>query len=221
MNTEIAGRVARPATRPEMGPRPRRWLALAVMAAIGALSVPVSASAVVTTKPYSITKSFYSTPLSACIHLVASGSIQYDKIDLPSPFSWEFKNPKLVNPTLRVTTTTLCTLQAAKNMSRVDMSQGWYENRCNIVPSIGVGFPWSIQVSATIDCGTESLGQRSTSYVVTASSYTQSNSGSPVGWSVTRDNVSSICVGGKSTVTAYIGSRSDTVTFSDLKACGT
>jgi hypothetical protein len=177
-------------------------------------------------KAYLVAQDFSSSALAMCVHVEVDGTIQYQIGSSVSGTYHQYRNPKLLNPSISAYTKSSCSRTAGSvyTATGADLTQRWYVHSCGWHPSISVGFPWSVSVSVTPNCGSEDVGVRTTAPRATGSAqFAQFNSGSPVSWSNTTVFTNHICLDAIATATVYKGSRSDTFTMDVVSpdVCGT
>lgn len=192
---------------------------------ISSLTAAAPAAAGVTsktiTKSFTKKSSFYSTPLSRCVHTRITGKMSAFYVrstqDYPTPADYQsLQDPRVKNLTMTVRTTRTCTAGAAKaNVTKATLRQSYYYWKCSSNPSISVSYPWSVGVSATPTCGDEKVARRATTYDVKRAKYVQYNSGVRATWDKlsygeTSTKVKS-CLHGVSDVTIYRANISDSV----------
>ncbi|WP_433179375.1 hypothetical protein [Actinoallomurus sp. CA-150999] len=167
-------------------------------------------------RPYSKSYCHYSKELKRGINEKLSGTVRYKRnaYKFNKNIRVRFYDPTLVNPTVTVTTTNKCGKGAkAAKVDRTELTQKWYDWKCQTSVSVFVGYPWSVGVSGTIKCGKTKAADRKTNYGK-GSHYTQYNSGAPVRWSWGKDGKGidkggKICLNADASAVAYIGNRSD------------
>lgn len=193
--------------------------------AVGLMSPPADAAAAQTfTRSYTLVKEFKSTPLGRCARVTLWGSITFTRTQGPGLYL-VYKDIKVNNPTARVSALARCGSKTTSTLTKSTIRQRWYESTCKASVKVSVGFPWSVSIEPTVECGKRAVGQRATSYSVKATTYTQYNSGRPLyftgsvwaGTSVRNPPVA-LCLSGKPTITVYVNNKSDSFT-STMKAC--
>ena len=171
---------------------------------------------------YLITKDVFSTPLNMCFHLILEGTVKYQTKSVLYTAGFYFRNFTLTNPEVSVYTKSSCARTAGfvYTAKGADLSQSWYDYDCNVTPSIGVGYPWSIKVGVTQHCGNENLAYHKTTPRATGGAeFAQYNSGSPATWKVTTLGRTVVCLTVSAAAVVYKGSSPDSVTLSESLVC--
>jgi hypothetical protein len=206
-----------------------RVLVAATAITAGALIAPAPAQAVsyppvgktTWNTSYSTGYCFYSKPLKKALTERLSGKLRYQRTveKFNKGIRIRFHDPGLVNPKIDLKVTTKCGKGAKKTtVGRTAIAQRWYDWKCNGKVGITIGVDhegkWGVSVNGTRRCGKTKIAGRSTSYG-RGSHYEQFNSGAPVQWHWGRDGKGidrggKICLNADATLTAYIGTKSDT-----------
>lgn len=155
------------------------------------------------------------------------GAIYIEYFDF-TPTKVRVAAPKVVS---RVQTS--CVNATATNLSRLDVTQRFRGFSCSFDPSISVGVPFGVALSAWPSCGNKQVAAYSTANGTATSSYTQYNSAALVtlgassyrGW-IKSDGTRSIatyvrpdCYGYQLSTTAYKGGVSDTYNSAAIQWC--
>jgi len=157
---------------------------------------------------------FASADLSRCVKFRATGSITYDTYIYRGIYyvsNIELSSPKLTANVTGWSPTAGCYTTSA-TLTKLTMVQHWTGYACDYNPSISVSLPFSVGVSFWPSCGNRNQATFSTTYAVTSSTYTQSNSGSPVDFGYKAYGAkpsSGPCFGVFVSAVAYRGSSSD------------
>lgn len=180
------------------------------------------------TRSYSKSTNFYSAPLKRCVRTTLSGKVTFTYyLYRQHSAADRYYNVKLVEPKMKISVLTKCSGGKAATLTDASLTQRWYESTCKLDAAVTAGYPWTVAVTPTVECGKHDVGTRSTKYSAKATTYTQNNSGRPVAFSgdliLGRDpehgsTVRPLCLSGRPTVTAYISNKSDSWTKT-LKAC--
>jgi hypothetical protein len=204
----------------------RRLLAiLAPLLLLPALTAPASAASPWhnRSKDYLVTHDFWSQPLNMCVHVVVEGTMKYQREKwLEQSAYFNYRNPKLINPEISAFTKAGCarTSPLVRTATGADLTQRWYDYRCNVRPTVSVGFPWSISVGGSVQCGNVTLTKRMTTPRAKGGyEFAQFNSGNPVHWSELNQRTTAVCLGGSATVVIYKKGRSDSTAF-PFTVCG-
>lgn len=179
------------------------------------------------TKTYSYSKGycFYSKPLKKAMQVKLDGKLRYMRhaYKFNRGIRVRFHDPKLVNPTIRLTTKTKCGGKTS-GVSKSKVVQTWYDWKCSSSVQIllGQSSKFGVSFSGTRTCGKVRVASRATGYGK-GSSFTQYNSGAPVGWNWGKDGKGidkggKICLHVDAGGTAYVGNKSDTV-MKPLNVC--
>ncbi|MCO6010191.1 hypothetical protein NE236_35025 [Actinoallomurus purpureus] len=168
-------------------------------------------------RPYSKSFCHNSKELKRGITEKLSGTVRYKRnaYKFNRGIRVRFYDPTLVNPTITVTTTNKCGKGAkAAKVDHADLTQKWYDWKCQTTVAVFVGYPWAVGVSGTYKCGKTKAADRNTGPYGKGSHYTQYNSGAPVRWSWGSDGKGitkggKICLHADAAATVYIRNRSD------------
>ncbi|GAB3961732.1 hypothetical protein GCM10029978_014680 [Actinoallomurus acanthiterrae] len=170
-----------------------------------------------TTWSYPYTKSycFSSKPLKKAVVAKITGHIRYWRNVTPKYRFVSFHDPVLINPKVDVQVFTSCKKgHKTTKLSKVSVSQIWYDWSCKSSTGISVGLPWFVSVSHTNTCGTTKNARRTTEYGK-GSHFVQNNTGAPVKWNwgdgKTIHRGGKICLHADLAVTPYVGTTSDAV----------
>lgn len=213
-----------------------RAVAISVLATlVSVLALAPPAQAATYTRSFSTTKSYFSADLARCIVVTLSGKITYDlKSETGGMY---YRNRKLLAPKVTVATTNHCgsTSQSRMTVSKLTVTQAWYDDVCSLNGGISAGYPWGVSASVTPVCGNVKVANRRTTYSSTGSSFTQSNSNTAVSfkngglfqtmaYAVNPHDRNAprkwlnLCHNATATVTAYRGTKSDTIKL-NFKPC--
>lgn len=197
------------------------WLVTLLSALLVVLTAPsASAATVTTTKYYSYSQNRYftSTPLQTCFTANLSGRIKvvFTK-NTTSPSTSAVTSYFLTDPKLNVQARN-CSTGALKTMTKWSVKQSWWDFTCSLSPSISAGYPWGITVTATPNCGSEDVANRTTTYGK-YSQVNQYNSGYPVRLGTVRGSQTSRCFSAGTRSTAWVGNTSDTFNLTSYKIC--
>lgn len=164
--------------------------ALAVLPLV-TLSSGQANAATTYTQSYGLWWSFNSPPppngADRCISIEERGTFTWNN----SSFSgsnglnyYEWSNIHISNPTIQIwvySGNPYCYDSNAK-LSNATLRQAWTGYACSDNPSISVAFPWSIGFSFWPSCGSRKQGFRSQYFPDSLQTYTQNNSGDPIGF---------------------------------------
>ncbi|WP_326576829.1 hypothetical protein OG889_12340 [Streptomyces sp. NBC_00481] len=200
--------------------------------AVGASSLALvvgmapSAGAVAKTshsKPYSATVAMWSKPLKRCVYVKLTGRVEFKH------YYWQMKGAKdhaytdvkLKDPSMTATTYTSCSGGKRAKLTKLQLTQRWYEStKCKMNAKVAVGV-WSLSVTPTLECGKRKAATRATTYNETLWKYSQSNSGRPASFDgMVRVSLKKekLCLSARPEVTAYVKGASDSWTKT-VKVC--
>jgi hypothetical protein len=204
----------------------------ATAAPVAQHSTTADVAAASQTKSYSMVKEYYSKPLKRCIRATVWGTVGFDmKVTGGKVALRQYENIKLGRPALRVTVLAKCgKTKKGTALSKVSAAQYWYQTACKFNPNIGVSYPWGVSAQPTRECGTETVGGRSSSYGK-GNVHTQYNSGTSVRWAkgpqyaATRGaKPTPLCLATRVSITGYAKKKSGYTSDSfirNMKACVT
>ena len=181
------------------------------------------------TKSFTKKSSFYSSPLSRCVHTKITGEMSAFYVrstqSYPTPADYQsLQDPRVKDLTMTVRTTRTCAAGSARaKVTKATLHQSYYYWKCSSDPSISVSYPWSVGVSATPTCGNEKVARRTTTYDVRRAKFVQYNSGVRATWDKLSYGETSTkaksCLHGISDVTIYRANISDSVRRGMGKIC--
>jgi hypothetical protein len=190
----------------------RATVATLACTALGITTLEAPAEAATAyTRSYTLVKEFYSKPLKRCIRATLWGSVSFKFYG--SSHGNEYTDVKLKNPTMRASFLAKCGTTRTATIKKVTTTQAWYDHYCHASVSVSGGLPWNLGVGVTPECGTRTVAKRTTTYSGKYRYVTQYNSGYPAYWKgvyeLKSNKLSPVCLSGRTTITSYLGARSD------------
>ncbi|MBB1243260.1 hypothetical protein GL263_06735 [Streptomyces durbertensis] len=169
------------------------------------------------TRSYKKTLDFYSKPLKRCVRTTLTGKVTFKHSILhkgKGGMPHRYRGVKVSDPKMETRVLTKCKGGKAATLTKAKLTQRWYESKkCKMDVAVTAGFPWSVAVTPTVECGKREAGTRSTTYSTKSKVYTQHNSGQPLYFTgqilLGMNSSKSLCLSGRPTVTAYIKNKSD------------
>jgi hypothetical protein len=193
----------------------RAFIAAALGVAAAASLAPASAmasTAQVGSKTYRATQSFYSVDLNRCFVVTIYGRVQY-RINHIYNNPWRVivinDRPTLVNPVVTAKSASGARCATPAKLTELELVQRWYDYRCDFDPGISVGYPWSVSVQPTLDCGRVKVAQRRSTFQTDGSSYRQASSGQPVRFDQQWLAGKTYCMKADVLIHPYVGRRDD------------
>ena len=182
------------------------------------------------TKTVNFTKTgqYYSSAVKRCLKVKVTGTMKVQYVRSTDYLGNDYQsltNPTIHAPKMVLSTTSSCSTSAGANLSSAKLTQTFSYYACGGSVSYSAGYPLSVGISWTPECGNRQAINRSMELSGPASVFTQANSNSvgTVKKVVSGRTSTSVktCVAVGTLVTARVGSTGDNVKIDAGDICVT